>query len=43
MSYTVSIKEEIVKEEIDESEIIAGLSAYIRNNGSIEKNKIRYY
>ena len=40
MSYTVTIKEEIVKEESTESELIAELSGYIRNNGIISKNKI---
>ena len=40
MSYTVTIKEEIVKEESTESELIAELSGYIRNNGIISKDKI---
>lgn len=40
MSYTVSIKEEIVKHDGTESEAIAELSAYIRNNGAISKKNI---
>ena len=40
MSYTVSIKEEIAKYVGTESEAIAELSAYIRNNGTINKKKI---
>ena len=40
MSYTVKIKEEISKLEGSKSEVIAELSAYIRNNGNINKDKI---
>ena len=40
MSYTVTIKEEITKIESTESELIAELSGYIRNNGIISKDKI---
>ena len=40
MSYTVTIKEEITKIESTESELIAELSGYIRNNGNISKDKI---
>ncbi len=40
MSYTVTIKEEIVKEETTESALIAELSGYIRNNSIISKDKI---
>ena len=40
MSYTVKIKEEISKLEGSKSETIAELSAYIRNNGNITRDKI---
>ena len=40
MSFTVTIKEEIVKIESAESELIAELSGYIRNNSIISKDKI---
>ena len=40
MSYTVTIKDEIVKQESSESELIAELSGYIRNNSIISKDKI---
>ena len=40
MSFTVTIKEEIVKQKSTESELIAELSGYIRNNGIISKDKI---
>lgn len=40
MSYTVTIKEEITKIESSESELIAELSGYIRNNSIISKDKI---
>ncbi len=40
MSFTVTIKEEIVKTESTESEIIAELSGYIRNNSIISKDTI---
>ena len=40
MSFTVTIKEEIVKIESTESELIAELSGYIRNNSIISKDKI---
>ena len=40
MSFTVTIKEEIVRQESTESELIAELSGYIRNNSIISKNKI---
>ena len=40
MSFTVTIKEEIVKNESTESELIAELSGYIRNNSIISKDKI---
>ncbi len=40
MSYTVSIKEEIVNIKSSNSELIAELSAYIRNNGIITNKKV---
>jgi len=40
MSFTVTIKEEITKIESTESELIAELSGYIRNNSTISKDKI---
>lgn len=40
MSFTVTVKEEISKHNSTRSEIIAELSAYIRNNGTIHDNKI---
>lgn len=40
MSFTVTIKEEISKIKSTRSEVIAELSAYIRNNGTISKDKI---
>ena len=40
MSYTVSIKEEITKIDSTESEFIAELSGYIKNNGNITNDKI---
>ena len=40
MSFTVTIKEEIAKSTGTRSETIAELSAYIRNNGTISKDKI---
>ena len=40
MSFTVTIKEEITKTESTESELIAELSGYIRNNSIISKDKI---
>ncbi len=40
MSFTVTIKEEIVKTESTESELIAELSGYIRNNSIISKDTI---
>lgn len=40
MSYTAKIKEEISNVKSSKSEIIAELSAYIRNNGTITKDKI---
>ena len=40
MSFTVTIKEEISKQKSTKSEVIAELSAYIRNNGTIKKDKI---
>ncbi len=40
MSYTVTIKEEISKQKSTRSEVIAELSAYIRNNGTIHDDKI---
>ena len=40
MSFTVTIKEEITKIENNESELIAELSGYIRNNSIISKDKI---
>jgi len=40
MSYTVTIKEEISSIKSTKSELIAEMSAYIRNNGHITKNKI---
>ena len=40
MSYTVSIKEEISKIKSSNSELIAELSGYIRNNGIITNKKV---
>lgn len=40
MSFTVSIKEEISNISSNESELIAELSGYIRNNSDISNNKI---
>ncbi len=40
MSYTVTIKEEISKIKSSNSELIAELSGYIRNNGIITNNKV---
>ena len=40
MSYTVTIKEEIVGIKSNNSELIAELSGYIRNNGIITNNKV---
>lgn len=40
MSYTVKIKEEISTIESTKSELIAELSGYLRNNGTIHKNKV---
>ena len=40
MSYTIKIKEEISNIKSNESETIAELSAFIRNNGHITKDKI---
>ena len=40
MSYTVKIKEEISKQTSTRSEVIAELSAYIRNNGTIHNDRI---
>ena len=40
MSFTVKVKEEISKHTSTRSEIIAEMSAYIRNNGTIHKDKI---
>ena len=40
MSFTVQIKEEISNSERTKSERLAGLSGYIRNNATINKNKI---
>ena len=40
MTFTVSIKEEVTKQENTRSELIAELSAYIRNNGNITSNSI---
>ncbi len=40
MSFTTTIKEEISKQESTKSEVIAETSAYIRNNGTISKDKI---
>lgn len=40
MTFTVSIKDEIVEQESTRSELIAELSAYIRNNGNINKDSI---
>ncbi len=40
MSYTVKIKEEISTIKSTKSELIAELSAYIRNNGTITKKEI---
>ena len=38
MSYTIKIKEEISNIKSNESETIAELSAFIRNNGHITKD-----
>ena len=40
MSFTVSIKEEISSVKSSESELIAELSAYIRNNGDFLENEV---
>ncbi len=40
MSYSVKIKEEISTIKSTKSELIAELSAYIRNNGTITKKEI---
>ena len=40
MSFTVKIKEEIVNNKSTKSELIAELSAYIRNNGNFTQDKI---
>jgi len=40
MSFTITIKEEISKIKSTRSEVIAELSAYIRNNGTITNDKI---
>lgn len=40
MSYTITIKEEISEIKNTKSEMIAELSGYIRNNGTITDNKI---
>ena len=40
MSFTTTIKEEISKQDNTKSEVIAEASAYIRNNGTISKDKI---
>lgn len=40
MSFTVKVKEEISNIKSTKSEIIAELSAYIRNNGTIANNKV---
>ena len=40
MSFTTKIKEEISKLEVDNSEYIAELSAFVRNNASIDNNTI---
>ena len=42
MSYTVKIKEEISTIKSTKSELIAELSAYIRNNGTITKKEITF-
>ena len=40
MSFTLKIKEEIINTETTESERLASLSGYIRNNATISKDKI---
>lgn len=40
MSYTIDIKEEISKIKSTESEMIAELSGFVRNNGTIEDNEL---
>ena len=40
MTFTIKIKEEISKIKSTKSEVIAELSAYIRNNGHIKDNVI---
>ncbi len=40
MSYTVKIKEEISTHDCTKSELIAELSGYIRNNGTVQKEKV---
>ena len=40
MSFTTKIKEEISKLEVDNSEYIAEMSAFVRNNASVDKNII---
>ena len=43
MSFTIQIKEEISKINSSESELLAELSAYIRNNGNITKKEMPNY
>ena len=40
MSYTIDIKEEISKIKSTKSEMIAELSGFVRNNGTIEDNEL---
>ena len=40
MSYTTKIKEEIASIENTKSEMIAELAGFIRNNGTVTKDKI---
>ena len=42
MSYTIDIKEEISKIKSTKSEMIAELSGFVRNNGTIEDNELQF-
>ena len=40
MSYTIEIKEEISKQNVTNSEMIAELSGFIRNNATISNTNV---
>ena len=40
MSYTVKVKDEIIKKILVKSESIAQLSGFVRNNGYINNNEL---